>query len=307
MQNLLATFTHWRPSEKSFVNYLSIVAAIYLIWLGSLKMTVSEIAQINYWLGASPLFSPILSWLGVETLAALMLVIEVSAGVFILLGMSNARPVFARLGFLGSALAGVMFLLNFTYLFTNPIWVDELGGFPYLKTGFNIVKYPSMFVVVAYIAIFHLEKIKPNYSLERFKSALTGLAFVGVIMIMGWIGALKFVQYEAEGIYGLMSTNILFSWMYDVWSVQGASNVIGVVELTFLALLLAFPFNRTLGRVGVLGIVATTLGTQSFLVSLPGWNESAYFPLINERGVFFIKDHFLVACSLILAFRYSEK
>lgn len=302
MQNLIATFQHWRPSEKSFVNYLSIVAAIYLIWLGSLKMTTSEIAQINYWLGESPLFSPLLSWLGVQTISVLMLLVEVSAGVLILLGLSNAR-----LGLWGASIAGVMFLLNLTYLFTNPIWVDALGGFPYLRTGFNIVKYPSMFVVVAYIAIFHFEKIKPNSSLNHLKSALTGLTFISVIMIMGWIGALKFVQYEAEGIYGLMSTNILFSWMYDVWSVQGASNVIGVVELTFLALLLAFPFSRTLGRLGVLGIVATTLGTQSFLVSLPGWNESAYFPLINERGVFFIKDHFLVACSLILAFRYSEK
>jgi uncharacterized membrane protein YkgB len=53
----------------------------------------------------------------------------------------------------------------------------------------------------------------------------------GLVLVLGWIGAMKFTAYEAEGIKGLVETSPLMSWMYKVLSVQATSNVIGVAEL----------------------------------------------------------------------------
>ena len=105
-----------------------------------------------------------------------------------------------------------------------------------------------MLVVAAYVLVYQLEQIRPQRSLEHYKKGLTGLAFVGVAIVMGWIGCLKFFTFEAEGVARLMESNFLFSWTYSLWSVQGASNFIGITEWVFLALLLMMPWSRTLGR-----------------------------------------------------------
>ena len=60
----------------------------------------------------------------------------------------------------------------------------------------------------------------------------------GLVIILLWVGALKFTAYEAEGIQGLVANSPLFSWMYSVMSVRGASMLIGVTEI-ILGLLIA--------------------------------------------------------------------
>ena len=57
-----------------------------------------------------------------------------------------------------------------------------------------------------------------------------GLAVVryGLALVLAAIGGLKFTAAEAEGVRGLIEHSPLLSWMYSVWSVRGASNVIGV-------------------------------------------------------------------------------
>ena len=49
----------------------------------------------------------------------------------------------------------------------------------------------------------------------------------GLVLVLGWIGAMKFTAYEAEGIKSLVETSPLMSWMYRVFSVQATSNIIG--------------------------------------------------------------------------------
>ena len=128
--------------------------------------------------------------------------------------------------------------------------------------------------------------------------------FTGIALVMGWIGWMKFYEFEAQGIVRLMEPNILFNWTYVIWDVQGASNFIGIVEWMFLALILCLPFNRVLGGLGVIGIALTALGTLSFMLTTPGWDANSFFPLLNRTGIFVLKDQLLLAAAIILWYEY---
>ena len=53
----------------------------------------------------------------------------------------------------------------------------------------------------------------------------------GLVLVLLWIGAMKFTAYEAEGIAGLVSNSPLMSWAYQVLSLRQFSSLIGVTEL----------------------------------------------------------------------------
>ncbi len=293
--SLLKRITDTRPSENTLFVYLTLVTATYLIWLGLLKFTAPEHQQIEYWLGGSPLFSGLVHALGAPFTGLLMALFEVPAGILVLLGLKNHR-----LGILGSLMAMLIFLLNFLYLFTNPVWMDALGGFPIIGSGQNLLKYLSMFAVATYILGHHMHAAGKDKTAGSIKRLAVLASFAGIALVMGWIGAMKFYEFEAQGIVRLMQSNIFFSWTYQIWDVQGASNFIGIVEWIFLLLLLCLPFNRVLGGLGVLGIAATAFGTLTFMFSVPGWDADSFFPLLNRTGVFVLKDQLLLAAAIIL-------
>ncbi|WP_051215923.1 DUF417 family protein [Ferrimonas futtsuensis] len=288
-------------SETTLIRYLVVVTSCYLIWLGLLKLSDSELKMIQYWLGGSSLWAPVLQLLPVETLATVMLVTETLFGGLLLSALWGGR--FAWIGALGGM---AIFALNFGLLFTNPVFVADLGGFPWLGAGQGLIKYLAMFAVALFLFA-HLAQLAGVLEAgELLKGWATRLALAGIVLVMGWIGFLKFQPYEAQGIVDLMQSNWLFSWTYLVWDVQGASNFIGVVELVFTAGILAFPVSVTLGRLGALGVALTAFGTLSFLFSLPGWSADAHFPLLNSSGVFIIKDQLLLAAAAILWHRHSN-
>src|SRR5262245_82983 len=57
------------------------------------------------------------------------------------------------------------------------------------------------------------------------------LARYGLVVIVGWIGLMKFTAYEAEGIRLYVTNSPLMSWVYGYLSVRGCSAVLGVVEV----------------------------------------------------------------------------
>ncbi|WP_057464302.1 DUF417 family protein [Pseudovibrio sp. POLY-S9] len=291
----LKKITDLRPSDHALFIYLTLVTATYLIWVGLLKLTGPEHQQIEFWLGNSPIFSGVVQALGVPLTGVLMALFEVPAGILVLLGLKDRR-----LGILGCLMAMLIFALNFLYLFTNPVWMDALGGFPIIGSGQNLLKYLSMFAIPAYILGHHMHTAGKEQTAGSLKKLAVFASFAGIALVMGWIGAMKFYEFEAQGIVRLMQSNILFSWTYQVWDVQGASNFIGIVEWVFLLLLLCLPFNRFLGGLGVLGIAATALGTLTFMFSVPGWDAVSFFPLLNRTGIFVLKDQFLLAAAVIL-------
>lgn len=127
----------------------------------------------------------------------------------------------------------------------------------------------------------------------------THLARIGLAIVIGWIGCLKFLAYEAEGVRGLIENSPLMSWMYAVWSVQGASNVIGTVEVTAAVLILLRPVAPRAAAVGSLLAIVMFLTTLSFLFTTPGVIQPGYsFPALSGAGGFLIKDIVLLGVAV---------
>src|SRR5882672_4347031 len=65
----------------------------------------------------------------------------------------------------------------------------------------------------------------------------------GLVMVLGWIGAMKFTAYEAAGIKALVETSPLMSWMYKLLSLQATSNIIGFAEISAALLIAIRPLS----------------------------------------------------------------
>lgn len=120
--------------------------------------------------------------------------------------------------------------------------------------------------------------------------------------LLGWIGTMKFTAYEAGAIEGLVASSPLTSWLYSVFSLQGASNLIGATEIS-LAIIIAlgakFP---KLALIGALGAFATFFVTSSYLLTAPVWEVSlGGFPALSVvPGQFLLKDIVLLASAIFL-------
>ena len=145
--------------------------------------------------------------------------------------------------------------------------------------------------------------VAQNQTISTAKNAFEKLgAFLiryGLVLVLGWIGAMKFTAYEAEGIRTLVETSPLVSWMYRVFSLQATSNVIGVAELIAAALIAIRPLSAKLSAIGSVLAVFTFLTTLTFLFSLPGWEKSlGGFPALSGSGGFLLKDVVLLGAAL---------
>src|SRR3954452_4827048 len=119
----------------------------------------------------------------------------------------------------------------------------------------------------------------------------------GLVVVVGWIGLMKFTNYEVEGISGFVAHSPLMSWVYGLMSVRAFSAVLGVVEVAIALLIAARPFSPRASAVGSALAVGMFLTTLSFLVTTPGvWEPSlGGFPALSHRpGEFLLKD--LVVC-----------
>ena len=120
--------------------------------------------------------------------------------------------------------------------------------------------------------------------------------------VLAWIGGMKFTAYEAGAIEGLVASSPLTSWLYNVFSLQGASNFIGSIEIiTALIIVLGAKFPK-LALLGALGAAATFLVTSSYLFTAPGWEASlGGFPALSVvPGQFLLKDIVLLAGAIFL-------
>ena len=48
-----------------------------------------------------------------------------------------------------------------------------------------------------------------------------------LVLVLLWIGGMKFTAYEAEGISGFVTNSPLMSWVYSVFSIRGFSSLLG--------------------------------------------------------------------------------
>ena len=118
------------------------------------------------------------------------------------------------------------------------------------------------------------------------------LARYGLVLVIGWIGLLKFFEYEAQGIEPLVANSPFMSWVYDVFSVTTFSAMLGVVEVTAAVLLAVKPWWPKVSAVGSVIAIGLFVATLSFLFTTPGIGEESAggFPLLSLNGSFLIKD-----------------
>ncbi len=122
----------------------------------------------------------------------------------------------------------------------------------------------------------------------------------GLVLVLLWIGGMKFTAYEAEGISGFVSNSPLMSWAYQLFSKGQFSAILGVMELLTAVLIAARPFSARLSAVGSALAVGMFLTTLTFLFSTPGVIEpSLGFPALSALpGQFLIKDVVLLGAAL---------
>ena len=122
----------------------------------------------------------------------------------------------------------------------------------------------------------------------------------GLVVVIAWIGAMKFTAYEASGIEPMVRNSPLLGWTYALLSVRGFSNVLGVVEIAIAALIALRPLSPKLAAVGSAAAVAMFVTTLTFLFSTPGWEPSlGGFPsLAVVPGQFLLKDLVLLGGSM---------
>ena len=128
-----------------------------------------------------------------------------------------------------------------------------------------------------------------------------GLARYGLVVVVGWIGLMKFTTYEAEGIRLFVANSPLMSWVYGRISVPGFSAMLGVVEVAIALLIAARSFSPRVSALGSALAVGMFLTTLSFLVTTPGvWEPSlGGFPALSAvPGQFLIKDLALLGIAL---------
>jgi uncharacterized membrane protein YkgB len=127
------------------------------------------------------------------------------------------------------------------------------------------------------------------------------LARFGLVVVVGWIGLMKFTAYEAEGIRLYVTNSPLMSWVYGFVSVRSFSAMLGVVEVTIALLIAARRFAPRASALGSALAVGMFLTTLSFIVTTPGvWEPSAGgFPALSGKpGQFLIKDLPLLGIAL---------
>ena len=114
----------------------------------------------------------------------------------------------------------------------------------------------------------------------------------GLVVVLVWIGAMKFTAYEAMGIQPLVAHSPFVSWMYDFLSVRSFSAMLGCIEIvtaTLISMRSLSPKASAVGSVLAIGLFATTL---SMLFTTPGWEPTlGGFPALSAApGQFLLKD-----------------
>ncbi len=105
----------------------------------------------------------------------------------------------------------------------------------------------------------------------------------GLVLVLDWIGAMKFTNYEVENIRPVVEGSPLLRWMYK-WSPRRSAASLGAVEISIATLIALRPWFPKASAVGS-GLAAMMfLTTLSALFTTPGWEPSlGGFPRFRDR------------------------
>jgi uncharacterized membrane protein YkgB len=138
---------------------------------------------------------------------------------------------------------------------------------------------------------------------DCLKSTGLHVSRYGLVVVLLWIGGMKFTAYEAGGIEPLVANSPLMAWVYKVMSVRGFSALLGVIEIVIGLLIALRPLWPLISAVGSGLAAGMFLTTLTFLVSTPGWESSlGGFPALSAMpGQFLLKDVVLLGVATFTA------
>ena len=120
-----------------------------------------------------------------------------------------------------------------------------------------------------------------------------------LVVVIAWIGALKYTGYEAAAIHPLIANSPIFSWLDSILSVGTFAAVLGSLEILAALLIAIRPLAPRLSVVGSAMGILLFLSTLSFLFTTPGVTAASGFPVLSVMpGQFLLKDLVLVSASL---------
>ncbi len=122
----------------------------------------------------------------------------------------------------------------------------------------------------------------------------------GLVIILLWVGALKFTAYEAEGIRAFVENSPLLSWLYEIFSVRTFSRLLGIFEIALALMIATRPLTPKVSALGSLGALFLFVVTLTFVFSTPGgWQPGYGIPYLSpDPGQFLAKDVALAAIAI---------
>jgi len=265
------------PSASTTHTFAVLSLSSLFIWFGLMNLMGLTAGTITQWVDAHPLVAQLMPHKA--NIAFALGAVQTGAGLLIAIYSIPQR--FKRMSF---GLIAILSAGALSLLFTNPVWIKSLGGFPALGSGQGLIKY----IAIMGVALWFL-------NLRGAKE----LMLIGLIIVLGWIGAMKFTGPEADGVWPLLTSSPMFNWWITDFGKQNASNIIGAVELLTVLLLTGHWWNRKAYEFGLALAGGTFIVTLSFLVSFAA-SWSGGFPNLAGAGHFLLKDAILLAAVFIL-------
>lgn len=138
------------------------------------------------------------------------------------------------------------------------------------------------------------------HNAKRIQKIGEHLLRYGLVIVIAWIALMKMTQYEAVGIEPLIAHSPFISWMYHVWTLHHATEIIGAIELVIAILIALRHWSPKLCAIGSAGAIIMFVTTLSFIFTTPGWEPSlGGFPALSGGvGEFLIKDIVLLGAAV---------
>lgn len=256
-------------------------------------ITISfSLLGLSFILGANPnAIGSIFSFYKLDVQVPAHIMSMIAGFAFCFVGITSLH---SHLGFINRALptvtALVIALVCLLTLFGANRWLASEGGFPVIGSGQGIIKYFA--VIPLFLFVFYKDTLSDK--------AHVALNYASVALVLVWIGAMKFFAFEANAIVSLVESSPFMSWLYIVFSVQGASNAIGIFDILSVALLGVGLYIRNAKLILLAGLACCSvfIMTQTFLITAP--NALSSVTVFERLGQFVIKDLWFIGNLVII-------
>ncbi|MGI9168959.1 MAG: YkgB family protein [Caulobacteraceae bacterium] len=279
--------------------------ALIFLWFGAMKFTSVEASGVAGFVANSPLVGWWHAAFGIQGTSNILGVYEIATGVLLLTGL--VKP---WLSVVGGAMAVLTFLITLSFFFSTPGVAEPLaGGFPAIsaKPGQFLLKDVGLLGISLFVLGVSLTKAgegRPRGDLGPRIAGFSGWWLrYGLALIFLWFGCMKFTAYEATGIAPFIANSPLLGWFHAAFGIQGASYLIGVIEIATAILLAARPVAPLASVVGGAMAVISFLITFSFFFTTPGVGEplaGGFAAISSVPGQFLLKDIGLLGISIWL-------